>query len=131
MSEYEEEEFPLKKWNQEQVIVVNAIPLYLKLHIIKQLSSHEYHASLFKAFKEKYNQSYASDRLYKKSLLMSMHLKEGTKICDQLDEFDCLAIDLANLGKEVYDEDNALLLFGFYLHLQVGSFVHETDYLLR
>ena len=105
-----EEEFPAKKWRQEQVIAVNAVMLYLKPHIIKTLDDYMDCKSLFKALREKYYRDDASDRLYKKSLLMSLRLKEGNKLRDHLDEFDSLVVDLSNLGKAMEDEDKALLL---------------------
>lgn len=93
-----------------KVIVVNAMMLYLKTHIIKRLDAYEDCASLFRALREKYYRDDASDRLYKKSMLMSLRYKEGTKLQDHLDEFDNLVVDLSNLGKKVEDEDKALLL---------------------
>lgn len=44
---------------------------------------------------------------------MRMWVKEGGKLQDHLDEFESLAycgMDLVNLGKEVSNEDKALLL---------------------
>lgn len=75
--DYDEgEEITLKKCMHEQVIVLNAVMLYVKLHIIKKLHTVKDCASLFKPLKEKYNWSNASHQLYKKSLLIGILLKK-------------------------------------------------------
>lgn len=50
---------------------------------------------------------------YKKSLLMTMRLKEGDKLQEHLEEFNSVVVGLANLGKKVSYEDKSLFLLMF------------------
>jgi hypothetical protein len=51
-----------------------------------------------------------TNRLYLKQRLYTLKMKEGMPLCDHLDDFNRIILDLKNIDIKVDDEDQALIL---------------------
>jgi len=88
----------------------SAILLSLSDGVLREVVNEKTTAGLWKKLENLYMKKSLTNWLYLKQRLYTLKMKEGMPICDHLDEFNRIILDLKNIDIEVDDEDQALIL---------------------
>jgi len=77
---------------------------------LRKVANEEIVAGLWKRLENLYMKKSLTNRLYLKQRLYTIKMKEDIPLCDHLDEFNKILMDLKNIDVQVDDEDQALIL---------------------
>jgi hypothetical protein len=90
----------------------SAILLSLSDGVFREVANEEIAGRLWKKLESLYMRKSLTNRLYLKQRLYTLKMKEGMPLCDHLDNFNRIILDLKNIDIKVDDEDEALILLG-------------------
>jgi hypothetical protein len=105
----------------------SAILLSLSDWVLRKVANEEIVAGLWKRLENLYMKKSLTNRLYLKQRLYTIKMKEDIPLCDHLDEFNKILMDLKNIDVQVDDEDQALILLWSLLDL-FDNFVNSMLY---
>ena len=73
--------------------------------VLREVASEETTAGLWKKLESLYMKKSLTNRLYLKQQLYTLKMKEGMLLCDHLDDFNRIILDMKNIDIKVDDED--------------------------
>jgi hypothetical protein len=88
----------------------SAILLCLLDGVLKEVANEETVAGLWKKVENLYMKKSLTNRLFRKQWLYTLKMQESMLLCDHLDEFNEILMDLKNIDVQVDDVDQALTL---------------------
>jgi hypothetical protein len=88
----------------------NIILLSLSDGVLREVADEETTAGLWKKLESLYMKKSLTNRLFLKQRLYTLRMQEGTPLCDHLDYFNRIILDMKNIDIKVDDEDQALIL---------------------
>ena len=88
----------------------NLILLSLSDGVLREVAGEETAAGLWKKLESLYMKKSLTNRLFLKQRLYTLRMQEGMPLCDHLDEFNKILMDLKNIDIKIDDEDQALIL---------------------
>jgi hypothetical protein len=88
----------------------STILLSLSDGVLREATDEETAAGLWKKLENQYMKKSLTNRLYLKQRLYTLKMKEGMPLCDHLDDFNRIILNLKNIDIKVDDEDQALIL---------------------
>jgi hypothetical protein len=86
------------------------ILLSLSDGVLREVADEETTAGLWKKLESLYMKKSLTNRLFLKQRLYTLRMQEGTPLCDHLDYFNRIILDMKNIDIKVDDEDQALIL---------------------
>jgi hypothetical protein len=86
------------------------ILLSLSDGVLREVADEETTAGLWKKLESLYMKKSLTNRLFLKQRLYTLKMQEGTPLCDHLDYFNRIILDMKNIDIKVDDEDQALIL---------------------
>jgi hypothetical protein len=86
------------------------ILLSLSDGVLREVADEETTARLWKKLKSLYMKKSLTNHLFLKQRLYTLRMHEGTPLCDHLDYFNRIILDMKNIDIKVDDEDQALIL---------------------
>ena len=78
--------------------------------VLREVANEETTAGLWKKLESLYMKKSLTNRLFLKQRLYTLRLQEGMPLCDHLDDFNRIVLDMKNIDIKVDDEDQALIL---------------------
>jgi len=105
----------------------SAILMSLLDAVLREVADEETIAGLWKKLENLYMKKSLTNCLYLKQQLYTLKMKEGMPLCDHLDEFNKILMDLKNIDVQVDDEDQALILL-YSIPDLFNNFVNSTLY---
>jgi hypothetical protein len=86
------------------------ILLSLSDGVLREVANEETAAGLWKKLESFYMKKSLTNHLFLKQWLYILRMQEGMPLCDHLDEFNKILMDLKNIDIKIDDEDQALIL---------------------
>jgi hypothetical protein len=86
------------------------ILLSLSDGVLREVADEETTAGLWKKLESLYMKKSLTNRLFLKQRLYTLRMQEGTPLCDHLDYFNRIILDMKNIDIKVDDEGQALIL---------------------
>jgi hypothetical protein len=105
----------------------SAILLSLSNGVLRDVADEETAAGLWKKLENLYMKKFLTNKLYFKQWLYALKMKEGMPLCDHLDEFNKILMDLKKIEVQVDDKNQALILLCLLLDL-FDNFVNSMLY---
>jgi len=105
----------------------SAILLSLSDGVLREVADEETVAGLWKKLENLYMKKSLTNWLYLKQWLYTLKMKECMPLCDHLDDFNRIILDLKNIDIKVDDEDQALILL-YSLQDVFDNFVNSMLY---
>jgi hypothetical protein len=107
-------EAPLTSLEEEIVEVTekahSSILLSLSYGVLREVIDEQTATRLWKKLESLYLTKSLTNRLYFKQQIYIVKMKDGEPLCDHLDDFNRIILDLKNIDIKVDDEDQALIL---------------------
>ena len=88
----------------------NLILLSLSDGVLREVADEETAVELWKKLESLYMKKSLTNCLFLKQRLYTLRMQEGMPLCDHLDEFNKILMDLKNIDIKIDDEDQALIL---------------------
>ena len=88
----------------------NIILLSLSDGVLREVADEETTTRLWKKLESLYMKKSLTNHLFLKKRLYTLRMQEGTPLCDHLDYFNRIILDMKNIDIKVDDEDEALIL---------------------
>jgi hypothetical protein len=101
--------------------------LSLSNEVLREVADEETATGLWKKLENLYMKKSLTNQLYLKQQLYTLKMKEGMPLCDHLDEFNKILMDLKNIDVQVDDKNQALILLCLLLDL-FDNFVNSMLY---
>jgi hypothetical protein len=86
------------------------ILLSLSDGVLREVADEETTVGLWKKLESLYMKKSLTNRLFLKQRLYTLRMQEGTPLCNHLDYFNRIILDMKNINIKVDDEDQALIL---------------------
>ena len=86
------------------------ILLSLSDGVLREVTDEETAVGLWKKLESLYMKKSLTNRLFLKQRLYTLGMQEGMPLCDHLDDFNRIILDIKNIDIKVDDEDQALIL---------------------
>jgi hypothetical protein len=78
--------------------------------VLREVVDEETAAGLWKKLESLYMKKSLTNRLYLKQRLYTLKMKKGMLLCDHLDDYNKIILDLKNINVKVDDENQALVI---------------------